>query len=275
MAPTLFGTVHSPGSTAPYPDGFWYAWAGSSTNLEQYLALNRKYGGSPAKVGIGILSYVGFPGLDTWSYPQDLAVYTLPAGVQAQVPTFETWFRLLDEQFGDTGAYPLAAQTGLAVAYAQLGPHKDVVNAFDAVTGCDRSALLSGQALSAAIGCNRDFLGAVAAAGPSPYDTGTSTSCFTNFAAHYTGPKDAAALRGVLYQCQDAGFLNTGVGIGYNTYANPFVCKPADRQTVTQKYTGREFILPNTAFDSLPSHTDIALSLGDPAERGFLQAGYC
>ena len=64
-------------------------------------------------------------------------------------------------------------------------------------------------------------------------------------------------MRGVLYQCQDVGFLNTGVGLGYNTYANPFVCKAAAKQTVLQKYTGREFILPNMTFNDLPSYVNI------------------
>ncbi|MFJ4931384.1 hypothetical protein [Streptomyces sp. NPDC088736] len=275
VSPSLFGTTHTRGSASPYPSGFRYAWAGSSTNLERYLELRRTYGDTPPKVGVGILSYVGYPGLDTWDTPTDLAVYTLPPGVRAQVPAFETWFRLLDEEFGGTAAYPLAAQTQLAHRYARLGPRQDAVDAFQAVTGCRRNALLSGEEVSARIGCDAAFLGALAAAGPSPYGTGRSTSCFRNFAVRYKGPRTAAALRGALYQCQDAGFLNTGVGLGYNTYANPFVCKPAREQSVLQKYTGREFILPNTAFGRLPSHTDIALELGKPAQRRFLKSGYC
>jgi hypothetical protein len=258
-----------------YPSGFWYAWAGSNTNLERYLELRASYGETPSKVGIGILSFVGYPGLDSWSTPTDLAVYTLPLGVEAQVPSFETWFRLLDEEFGNTGAYPLQAQTELAYTYSRLGPDDDVVDAFEAVTGCRRDALLSGEDPSADIGCNAAFLDASAAAGPSPYATGESISCFDNFAARYEGPKNAAALRGVLFQCQDAGFLNTGVGLGYNTYTNPFVCEPADEQSVLQRYTGREFILPNTTFDSLPSHVDLPLEIGKPADRAFLYKGYC
>ncbi|MFD8417877.1 hypothetical protein [Streptomyces sp. NPDC059466] len=79
----------------------------------------------------------------------------------------------------------------------------------------------------------------------------------------------------MLYQCQDAGFLNTGVGLGYNTYANPFVCKPAAAQSVREGYTGREFIVPNMSFERLPSRTDIPLDLGRPSGRGFLRTGYC
>ena len=269
----LFGTTHTRGSAALYPGSFWYAWAGSNTNLERYLIVRRIYGDNPPKVGIGILSYAGFPGLESYDTPTDLAVYTLPRG--ARVPSFETWFRLLDQEFGDSGAYPLAAQVGLVVAYSRLRMNEDVVGVFQTVTGCRRAALLSGQDLSPKIGCNKAFLGAIAAAGPSPYTTGESKSCFRNFASRYRGPKNAAAMRGVLYQCQDVGFLNTGVGLGYNTYANPFVCKPAARQTVRQKYTGREFIVPNTRFNDLPGYVNVKLNLGRPSKRGFLHTGYC
>ncbi|MCW2879938.1 MAG: pSRTUE45c [Sphaerisporangium sp.] len=275
VSPSLFGTTHARGSASLYPSGFWYAWAGSSTNLERYLALRNAYGDNPPKVGIGILSYAGYPGLNDWSVPTNLAVYTLPVGVQALVPSFETWFRLLDEEFGTSAAYPLSAQTDLVVAYSRLAPHEDVVGVFEAVTGCKRAALLKGKDPSVDIGCNASFRGALAAAGPSPYTTGESKSCFQNFASGYNGPRDAAAMRAVLFQCQDVGFLNTGVGLGYNTYANPFVCKPASKQSVRQKYTGREFILPNMNFDALPSQIDIELELGEPSERGFLETGYC
>ncbi|MCX4585152.1 hypothetical protein [Streptomyces sp. NBC_01481] len=274
VAPSLFGTTYARGQTSLYPSGFRYAWAGSSTNLEQYLKLRARYGDQPAKVGIGVLSYVGYPGLDDWSTPTDLEVYTLPSGVRAQVPAFETWFRLLDEEFGTTGAYPLAAQRDLVVAYSRLDRGEDVVGAFEEVTGCRRDALLAGEAPSAEIGCDRSFLGALAA-GPSPYDGGDSRTCFANFQTRYRGHRDASALRGALFQCQDAGFLNTGVGLGYNTYANPFMCQPADRQSVRERYTGREFILPNAPFTALPSHVTIPLDLGAPGRRGFLHAGYC
>lgn len=275
VSPSLFGTTYARGSTTIYPSGFWYAYAGSNTNLERYLLLRRLYGDNPPKVGIGILSYVGFPGLESYDTPTDLAVYTLPPGTQVQVPAFETWFRILDEEFGDTGAYPLGAQIDLVLAYSRLRPHEDVVGAFQTVTGCRRAALLAGRDFSPEIGCSRAFLDAIAAAGPSPYTTGESKSCFQSFASSYQGPRNAAALRGVLYQCQDVGFLNTGVGLGYNTYANPFVCKPAAKQTVRQRYTGREFIFLNMAFSDLPSHVNIELDLGEPFERGFLFTGYC
>ncbi|WP_425246978.1 hypothetical protein [Streptomyces sp. NEAU-NA10] len=36
------------------------------------------------------------------------------------MPSFETWFRLLDEQFGERSAYPLATLVDLVVAYSRL-----------------------------------------------------------------------------------------------------------------------------------------------------------
>jgi hypothetical protein len=271
VAPTLFATTHSRGDNFLYPSGFAYAWAGSSVNLEAYLRLRSRYGSQPAKVGVGILSYVGYPGLDTWPYPTDLAVYTLPRGVHATVPTFEQWFRLLNDQLG----FPRAALRDLKSAYTRLGRRQDVVGAFEDVTGCSRAALLDGAFPGPDIGCNADFLAALTAAGPSPYEGAESTQCFANFAAGYAGPRNAAALRAVLYQCQDAGFLNTGVGRGYNTYADPFICKPAAAQSVEQRYTGREFILPNASLDALPSSVNIPLDIGEPGERPFLHRGYC
>ncbi|MEV0718641.1 hypothetical protein [Asanoa sp. NPDC050611] len=268
VAPTLFGTTHSRGDRFLYPEGFAYAWAGSSVNLEAYLRLRHRYGDEPAKVGVGILSYVGYPGLDTWDFPTDLAVYTLPRGVHAKVPTFATWFRLLDEQLG----FPRAALRDLERAYARTA---DAVDAFEQVTGCRRADLLAGAWPGADIGCNAAFMAALTAAGPSPYEGAQSTRCFANVATDYAGPRNAAALRAVLYQCQDAGFLNTGVGRGYNTYADPFVCKPAAAQSVEQRYTGREFVLPNARLDDLPGHVDITLDIGAPGQRPFLHDGYC
>ena len=102
-----------------------------------------------------------------------------------------------------------------------------------------------------------------------------STLQLKNFQDNYVGPRTAAAIRGVLFQCFDAGFLNTGVGLGYNTYANPMVCKPAAEQSVEQRVTGQEVIVPNTAIDSLPEYVAIPLDIGAPQDRAFLQRGYC
>jgi hypothetical protein len=44
---------------------------------------------------------------------------------------------------------------------------------------------------------------------------------------------------------------------------------------VEQRYTGREFVLPNASLDTLPSSVNIPLDLGEPGQRPFLRRGYC
>ena len=275
VAPTLYGTTSAADSTTLYPEGFSFAWAGTNTNLETYLELRKRYAAEPAKVGIGILSYEGFPGLADFDSPTNLEVYTLPQAVTPVVPSIEGWAGLLDEKFDTPDAFPLKAQVALDEAYSGLGRNQDAVNAFEKVTGCTRSELLVGAEISEAMGCKKDFLTAIEAAGDSPYDTGNTETCLKNFQHNYAGPRTAAAIRGVLFQCFDVGFLNTGVALGYNTYANPMVCKPAAEQSVEQRVTGQEVIVPNTAIDSLPEHVAIPLDIGAPRDRAFLQKGYC
>ncbi len=275
VAPTLYGTTSGKDSATLYPEGFSFAWAGTNANLETYLVLRKRYAAEPAEVGIGILSYVGFPGLAEFDTPTNLNVYTLPEGVSPIVPSIDGWTQVLDDELGSPDAFPPQAQEELIAAYTGLGKDQDAVDAFQQVTGCRRSELLKGAEVSAAIGCKKDFLKAVQAAGPSPYDSGTTATCLTNFQSRYQGPHSAAAIRGVLFQCFDAGFLNTGVARGYNTYANPMVCGSAAKERVAQRVTGREVIVPNATIASLPEHVALPLDLGRPQARGFLEKGYC
>jgi hypothetical protein len=281
VAPTLFATVHGTTNDALYPDGFLYAWASSNFGLESYLTINKRYHSEPAKVGLGVLSFIGFPGLETWNNPSELAVYSLSDDVPVGVPSFEFWFRLFDEQSNGSVDFPSASQTDLAYVYSTLSSfdpeiNEDVVGAFEQVTGCSRTALLAGKQPTAKIGCNAEFTGALAAAGDSPYTAGAKTiSCIRDFDAKYKGTRGAAALRAVLMNCQDAGFLNTGVGVEYNTYPNPLRCGSAKQQTVRQRYTGQEFVLPNQRFSDLPEVVNIPLEFGSTKERDFLQDGYC
>ena len=185
VAPTLFATAHGRGDGSLYPAGFAYAWAGSSTNLEAYLRLRHRYGDEPAKVGVGILSYVGFPGLETWSFPMDLAVYTLPRGVDAPVPTFERWFRLLDDQVRFRAAGVARPRAGVRAARPHAGRRRRLRSTSPAARRAD---LLAGAFPGPDIGCDKDFLDALTAAGPSPYEGAESTRCFANFDAALCGP---------------------------------------------------------------------------------------
>ena len=82
----------------------------------------------------------------------------------------------------------------------------------------------------------------------------TTQECFTNFNKNYLVPKLAGGMaysglvgppRAALAFCQDANPFNTALGLGYNTAANPFSSKPWEKQTVSDKCTGREFIVNN------------------------------
>ena len=155
VSPLLFATAHDRSGTTPYPSGFWYAWGASSTNLERYLVLRKTYGDDPPKVGIGILSCVGIPGLESYDTPTDLAVYTLPLAPRSRCRASRRGSASSPREFGDTRAYPLAAQVSLVLAYSRLRPSEDVVGAFQAVTGCRRAALLAGEDVSPKIGCKQ------------------------------------------------------------------------------------------------------------------------
>jgi len=267
----LMGTVHVRGAQRPYPKGFWRAWAVGNSGLENFLTLNAREVSDRGRVGVGVLSLVGFPNLDQWDSPVDLAVYRLPRGAQVRTPTFATWFSLLEGRWPSSAEFPTKAQRDLIRAYSTLD--SDAVAAFESVTGCSGVRLLAGSEFSRDIGCSESFMETMQALGPSPYGRGTTRDCLRRYQSHYGGDRDAASLRAVLLQCQDAGFLFTGVGWTYNTYANPLRCGTAAEQSVRQRYTEPEFIVPNLRFTKMQAVAQVPLELS--ADRGFLRSGYC
>jgi len=269
----LMGTVHTRGAKRPYPAGFWRAWAVNHSGLENFLRLNARENLDRGQVGLGVLTLVGFPGLDTWDTPVQLAVYELPKGTEVDVPTFATWFQLLQAQWPKRARFPEDAQRDLIRSYSTLT--SDAVQAFEDVTGCSRADLLAGADFGRDIGCSQSFLASMKALGPSPYGAGTTRDCIRNFATRYAGERDAAALRAVLYQCQDAGFLFTGVGWTYNTYANPLACGSAGEQGVLWRYTEQEYVVPNRPFAGMRQVVNIDLALSPIGARDFLADGYC
>ena len=273
VSPGLMGTVHTRGASRPYPMGFWKAWAVNHSGLENFLALNAREGSRHGRVGLGVLSMVGFPGLTTWDEDVDLAVYALPAGAEVNVPTFATWFRLFEDRWPARSKFRERAQRNLIRSYSTLG--SDPVAAFESVTGCSRERLLAGASVSRDIGCNESFMGTIDALGPSPYGRGTTRGCLRRFADRNDGARDASALRAVLFQCEDAGFLFSGVGWTYNTYANPMICGTATEQGIRQRYTEPEFVIDNVRFADMESVVHIPLTLASQSDRRFLQEGYC
>ena len=273
VAPGLMGTVHTVGAKHPYPRGFWKAWAVGNSGLENFLKLNARDGADQGRVGIGVLSLVGFPDLDVWQESVALSVYSLPRDSGVRVPTFATWFRLFEDRWPARSKFPEDAQRDLIRSYSTLT--SDPVEAFESVTGCSRDELLAGQSPSRDIGCNESFMRTIESVGPSPYDGGATRTCLKRFAQRYAGPRDASSLRGFLYQCQDAGFLFSGVGWTYNTYANPLLCGSAQEQETRQRYTEREFVLSNVKFKDMDAVRQISLALAPVSERDFLSRGYC
>ena len=285
VAPSLFVTVPwgydasgggITGDTYLYPKEFALAWANGSTNLERYLELRCLYRDEPIKARVGIGSFIGFPvpienrNPDAARNPISVFVYSMDAlqpGEQAiaagvtrlRVPSFEMWFQLLEEAMDLR--FDLEAQKEVVLRYSNipafesraLWRQKDAVRVFTEITGCRKSLGWRRHPgfppTSDLKGCNESYRQAREAAGGIKVGPGgpTTQACLENFKKHYDGPRDAAAVRGLLELCQDANALNTGVGLGYNPMPNPFVCKPWRRQTVAEKYTGREYVLPNGA----------------------------
>ena len=300
ISPDLYITAYAfQGSEKKlYADGFEYAWANSSTNLARYLQMNQKWGQvsdsdfSVAKMVVGIQSYIGFaisgiPPDDKRipNAPLPVAVYLLPDGAKAQVPSFETWFKILETDFDVF--VPLELQQHMIEPYTTMLENQDVVGVFTDMTGCEAVPAL-GQSPNAVypektwpstgVGdynapnktCHTEVERALNATGSPACKVGqaygdgdcelTTQECFTNFNKNYLAPALAnntnheqmvGPLRAALAFCQDANPFNTGLGLGYNTAANPFSRKPWDQQTVSDRYTGREFIVENYTQDQV------------------------
>ena len=299
ISPDLYVTAFADPKANLYAPEFSYAWANSSTNAARYLQMNQKWGQvdgsdlSVAKMVMGIQSYIGFPitvapALPKTNYPYKIpssplavAVYLLPDGAKAQVPSFETWFKILETDFDVF--VPLELQQRMIEPYTRMSKNQDVVYVFTDLTGCE-AVPTPGQSPNAVYPeknwpstgpdetkgapnktCNTEVETALNATGSPACKVGynnfedppcelTTQECFTNFNNNYFAPALAnntdygqlvGPLRAALAFCQDANPFNTGLGLGYNTAANPFSSKPWDKQTVSDRYTGREFIVKN------------------------------
>ena len=289
-----------------YPEEFALAWANGSTNLEKYLELRCRYRQDPIKARVGIGSFIGFPvpienrNPDAARDPISVFVYTLKAlqrndqdftagDTRLRVPSFETWFQLLEGAMDLR--FDLATQKEVVLRYSDipvfeskpLWRQKDVVRVFTEITGCQRSLnwrkYPGFPPTSDLKGCNESYLRSREAAGGVKVGPGgpTTQTCLENFKNRYDGPRDASAFRGLLELCQDANALNTGVGLGYNPMPNPFVCKGWKNQTVAEKYTGREYVVPNGVLrpEEQGETWEVVTLEPVPDARYSLRSGYC
>ena len=251
-------------------------------------------------------SYIGFPipiASDSGTLPlMSLFVYELDAldpedpaiseVTDVRVPSFETWFKILEDEFDIN--FGLEAQKEVVLNYSKLRVEKkrnDVISVFTKLTGCKRSKHWKTDAdfppTDDLAGCNDSYLRARAAAGgikvgkptaavPNPP---TTEECFDEFRTNYVGkyPLNASAFRAITELCQGVNSFNTGVGLGYNPMPNPFICKRWHKQSVAERYTGREYIVPNSQLK--PADQGVAweaVALNAVIDNVYdLRGGYC
>ena len=299
ISPKLFTTSLQGGSRL-YPEDFDYAWANSSTNAHRYLELNKRWGQSGdgptlIKMLTGIQSFIGF-GITAPSSPDDwhpgsqsmqIAVYTLPKKIWAQVPAFENWARVAEIDYDIV--VPAELGEMMIEPYTTMRPEQSVVDVFTDLTGCDGEGTYPYRTWPIVYDmqvrdgvlftipsntCDAEVRAAMLAGSTCKVGSSngtvdcqtTSEECFIGFRDRYYSqrlgnlrPQDTledlvGPLRAALSYCQDANPFNTGVGLGFNTAANPFSRKPWAEQTVSDRYTGREFIVPNLRLKDLASH---------------------
>jgi len=256
-------------------------------------------------VTVGLAEIAGIPGLESYSGGH-LAVYTLPDSAphseasQVLVPTLQTWLRILD----DLGLpVPLPAAVELTRRYSRLGRDQDVVDVYSELSGLSRQILTEqGYAPVDPRGDEawkdyhitterqKKYKQIIQTLGKSPY-AGKSSEVDKVGAMTLAGlrrlpeilkkmnpEKDldsiVMAVRAALAQAQDASALCTLAGVGYNTYPNPFVCKPRSKQTIADRYTGREFILLNRKLEECGEYISIELKAENP-KRPYLEDGWC
>jgi len=141
-----------------YPKEFRYACTNGNTNAEKYLQIRCLYKDEGALQTTAIMSYIGFPvsidvdgdvkplPLFIWKY-SDLDQQVRPFhpfeaadNMQPQIPSFETWFKILEDQF--QLSWDLKAQKDIVLNYAKLRVYKkkpDIVDIFSKITGCKRA----------------------------------------------------------------------------------------------------------------------------------------
>ena len=284
ISPNLYVTSLQGGERL-YPEQYQYAWANGSTNAHRYLELNKRWGQSKdssilIKMLTAIDTFIGFP-VYVRPYVADnpvssliLAAYTLPEDIKVQVPTFESWFKILESEL--EVFVPLELGRLMVDPYTKVPNQEDVVEIFTKLTGCVGLGTYPNRSWPSTENpesCSPEVQMALGVT--VQLDTGervpackvgsqdcliSSKQWFKGFNDSYLAPNLAnnmdysvlvGPLRAALAFCQDANPFNTGIGLGFNTSANPFACTPWSEQTVGDRYTGREFIVKNIKLTDL------------------------
>lgn len=275
VSPSLYASMMAPRqtwdeTTTVYPPSRTWAWYGSSDDMVTGLRLRAKFGDEqPSQITVGLEVAVGFNPVSTgFGDPSDppsapgfaFLILKQPTGLPVFSPA---WSQLFDvfQQAGFTFDY--APVKEILLTYANLdalGWPYDVVQAYKHLTGCKRECAApgtgEGPTVSRDCGCHEEVVAAWDVL--SVYDgDGNTTDCFQAFFDKFPHPT-AGQLRVAFQACQDCLPVFTGFGIGYNTLVNPLYCKGAwcCKQSLSSRYAGREFLLPNYPLPVLNASTD-------------------
>jgi hypothetical protein len=98
----------------------------------------------PLKQSLATASSNKYPG-PIPNAPLPVAVYLLPDGAKAQVPSFEAWFKILETDFGVF--VPLELQQLMIEPYTKMPEGQDVVGLFCEMIGCEATEGVSCHSL--------------------------------------------------------------------------------------------------------------------------------
>jgi len=263
VAKNLAAKFKSPNPTPEstmYPAGRYFAWAGTSKDMEVALKLRIKYGDFSSLVTLGIQVSIGFnPVIKSWgddgAKPDapGFAYLVFEKPSMYTPPTFAYFYDWVNKQFQSDGfslGYDALKQTLLT--YANLGsnggPH-DVAQAWVDLTGCCRncSVPVTGDVeISKRCGCREDVLESWDAV-KSFSDGGDTIKCFKALFKKVKHPT-AGQARVAFHACSDMLPIFTNFGIGYNSLVNPLDYTgphPCCKLPVSSRYGGPEIVFRN------------------------------
>jgi len=247
-----------------YPRARYFAWAGTSKDMETALKLRIKYGDFSSLVTLGIQVAVGFnPVFNSFGEdgapPDDpgfafLVLEKRKGGKGGTTPpTFAYFFDWVNEQFQSDGfSLGYHALKQILLTYANLGSNGapyDVAQAWVNLTGCSRhcSVPVTGDVeISKECGCQEDVLEAWDAT-RSFNGSGDTIKCFKALFKKVKHPT-AGQTRVAFHACSDMLPIFTGFGLGYNPLVNPLDCKGpyfSCKLPVSSRYDGPEIVFRN------------------------------
>mmetsp|Transcript_126516 Transcript_126516/g.393813 ORF Transcript_126516/g.393813 Transcript_126516/m.393813 type:complete len:364 (+) Transcript_126516:104-1195(+) len=254
-----------------YPQTADKAWVFGKADLELMLDYQGTWGATePGKATAAADVLVGFgpPALADAITDQCMAVFTLPPTLAPTVPTFVYWFSYLAKS---NYIIPYLVVKGITYAYSSTKSKKGLLSIFEKMTGCSAKELRKSGDLK---GCRKPVKKVMQALDNVRQQGPNCVNVF--FTQDGWSIADWGAVRMMLNYCFDVNPWNTGIGLGWNTYPNPSICKKPSEQNGNDLYTGEEYVIPNTMkWTDFPSHEKIEMApaskqlTADIAENGF------